>query len=110
VFLFFKERKMEGNGVIISDSDEDYKPFGSRSKKRKIDSDSEDEYEPPSVKRTKKIKAVATEPKASEKRKKGQAAPKERKLKTTTKKARAVKKESKNEVSYAFVFLWGMLK
>ncbi|PNF21264.1 hypothetical protein B7P43_G02120, partial [Cryptotermes secundus] len=74
----------------------DYKPFGSRVKKRKIDSDSEDEYEPPSVKRQKKIKVIVPKPEASKKRKKCQAAPKGRKLETspegTTKKARTAKK------------------
>jgi hypothetical protein len=72
------------------------KPFGSRLKKRKTDSDSEDEYEPPPVKRPKKIKVIDTKPEASKKLKKSQAAPKGIKLKTstesTTKKAGAVKK------------------
>jgi hypothetical protein len=92
VFLFFKKsNKMEGDALHC-------KPLGSRLKKRKIDSDpdSEDEYEPPSVKRTKKIKIVSSKTETSKKCKKGQAAPKRRKLKTvtesTTKKARAVKK------------------
>jgi hypothetical protein len=86
VVLFFKE-KMEEDAVHC-------KPFGSRLKKRKIDSDSEDEYEPSSVKRTKKIKVVNTETETSKKRKNCQAAPERRKLKTstenTTKKARTV--------------------
>jgi hypothetical protein len=73
----------------------DCKPFGSGLKKRKICSDSEDEYEPPSVKGSKKIKITDKKPEATEKRKKCQAAPKGRKLKTSTestrKKAGAVK-------------------
>jgi hypothetical protein len=80
---------MEGDAVHC-------KPFGSSLKKRKIYSDSEDEYEPPPVKRPKKIKVIDTKPEASKKRKKCQAAAEGKKLKTstqsTTKKADAVKK------------------
>jgi hypothetical protein len=88
-FYTLRKEKMEGDEVNC-------KPFGSRLKKRKIYSDSEDEYEPPSVKRPKKIEVIDTKPEASKKPKKCQAAPKRRKLKTstegTTKKAGAVKK------------------
>jgi hypothetical protein len=88
-FYSLRKKIMEGDVVHC-------KPLGSRLKKRKMYSDSEDEYEPPSVKRTKKIKVIDTKPEATEKRKKCQGAPKGRKLKTsieiTTKKARAVKK------------------
>jgi hypothetical protein len=80
---------MEGDAV-------DCKAFGSRLKKRKIDSDSEDEYEAQSIKRPKKVKVIDAKPGASKKRKKCQAAPKGRKLETstegTTKKAKAAKK------------------
>jgi hypothetical protein len=81
----------------MEEDEVDCKPFGSRLKKRKIYSDSEDEYEPSPVKRTKKIKVDNTE--TNEKRKKGQAAPKGKKLKTstesTTEKAKATKKGTK---------------
>ena len=95
----FKERKMDV--IVLSDSDEDHKPFGLQTKKRKIDSDSEDEYEPPPVKGQKKIK-MDTKCGTSKKDEKHPATSKERKPRTVTKrtvtKNRAFKKESKNEV------------
>jgi hypothetical protein len=97
---------MEEDGVILSDSDEDCKPLGTRSKKRKIDSDSEDEYEPPSFKRTNKIKTAGTKSTVSEKPKKNRTAAKERKPKATIKRSaketKVVKEENKNEV---FIYL-----
>jgi len=97
--LSFKERKMDV--IVLSDSDEDHKPFGLQTKKRKIDSDSEDEYEPPPGKGQKKIK-MDTKSGTSKKDKKLPADCKERKPKTVTKrtvrKNKAFKTESKNEV------------
>jgi hypothetical protein len=85
----------------LSDSDEDHKPFGLQTKKRKIDSDSEDEYEPPPVKGQKKIK-MDTKSGTSKKGDKCPAASKERKRRTVSKrtvmKNKAYKTESKNEV------------
>ncbi|XP_069678482.1 S1 RNA-binding domain-containing protein 1 [Periplaneta americana] len=69
---------MEDDAIILSDSDEDTKPFGTRSKKRKLESDSEDEYKPPSLKKTKKVKSEK-KPAATEKPKKRQVTPKEKK-------------------------------
>jgi hypothetical protein len=93
---------MEANTVILSDSDEDYKPFGTRSKKRKMSSNSEDEYKPPSRQRTKKIKKANTNSVASEKPTKHRATLKERRPKTetkrTVKKTKSFKEENKNEV------------
>jgi len=87
--------------IVLSDSDEDYKPFGPKTKKRKIDSDSEDEYEPPPVKVKKKIK-MDTKSGTSKKDKKPPADSKERKPMTISKrtvmKNRAFKTESKYEV------------
>jgi len=87
--------------IVLSDSDEDHKPFGLQTKKRKIDSDSEDEYEPPPGKRRKKIK-MDTKAGTSKKDKKLPADSKERKPMTVTKrtvmKNKAFKTENKNEV------------
>jgi len=87
--------------IVLSDSDEDHKPFGQQTKKRKIDSDSEDEYEPPLGKRQKKIK-MGTKSGTCKKDKKLPADSKERKPKTVTKrtvmKNKALKTENKNEV------------
>ncbi|XP_021923205.1 S1 RNA-binding domain-containing protein 1 isoform X2 [Zootermopsis nevadensis] len=92
---------MEEVIVILSDSDEDIKPFESLSKKRKIDSDSQDEYEPLSVKKTKKVKTEGTKTIKSEKPKKNRTAAKERKpkatVKSTAKEIKVVKEEIKNE-------------
>jgi hypothetical protein len=91
--------------LISSDSDEDCKPFGSRLKKHKIESASEDEYEPPSVKRTKRIETAGSKSTASEKRK-GRTAPTERKPKATAKRTvtdfRVVKQVNKNETVIYF--------
>jgi hypothetical protein len=96
---------MEGDDVILSDPDEEFKPFGSRLKKHKIELCSEDEYEQPSVKRMKKIKTTDTKCAVSEK-KKNRTAPTERKLKLTVKrtvnKTNVVKEENKNEVLIYF--------
>jgi hypothetical protein len=87
--------------IVLSDSDEDRKPFGPKTKKRKIDSDSEDGYEPPPVKVKKKIK-MGTKAGTSKKDKKPPADSKERKPMTISKrtvtKNRAFKTESKYEV------------
>lgn len=97
---------MEEVIVILSDSDEDIKPFESLSKKRKIDSDSQDEYEPLSVKKTKKVKTEGTKTIKSEKPKKNRTAAKERKpkatVKSTAKEIKVVKEEIKNEVFIYF--------
>jgi hypothetical protein len=91
--------------IVLSDSDEDHKPFGLRTKKRKIDSDSEDEYEPPPVKGQKKIK-MDTKSGTSKKDEKLQADSKERKpmaaSKRTLMKNKAFKTESKNKVCICF--------
>ena len=87
--------------IVMSDSEEDHKPFGLQTKKRKVDSDSEDEYEPPPVKRQKKIKMDAKSG-TSKKDEKLSADSKERKPMTVSKrtvmKNKAFKTESKNEV------------
>jgi hypothetical protein len=88
--------------IVLSDSDEDHKPFGQQTKKRKIGSDSEDEYEPPPGKRQKKIK-MDKKSGTSKKDKKLPADSKERKPLTVTKrtamkKKKAFKTENKNEV------------
>ena len=87
--------------IVLSDSDEDYKPFGIRSKKRTVDSDSEDECKPWSGNGNKKIK-IDTKSGTSKESEKCPAAPKERKPRTVTKrnlkKTKAIKEESKNEV------------
>lgn len=87
--------------IVLSDSDEDYKPFDIGSKKRTIDSDSEDEYKPWSGKGKKQIK-IDTTSGTSKESEKCPAAPKERKPRTVTKrnlkKTKAFKEESKNEV------------
>jgi hypothetical protein len=95
--------------IVLSDSDEDHKPFGPKTKKRKIDSDSEDEYEPPPVKVKKKIK-MDTKSGTSKKDKKPPADSKERKpmsiSKRTVMKNRAFKTESKYEVCICVSVAW----
>jgi hypothetical protein len=87
--------------IDLSDSEEDHKPFGLQTKKCKIDSDSEDEYEPPPVKGQKKIRMDAKSG-TSKKDEKLPADSKERKpmtvSKRTVRKNKAFKTESKNEV------------
>jgi hypothetical protein len=87
--------------IVVSDSDEDHKPSGLQTKKRKIDSDSEDEYEPPPVKGRKKIK-MDTKSGTSKKDKKLLDDSKERKPMTVSKrtvmKNKTIKTESKNVV------------
>ncbi|GFG40507.1 hypothetical protein Cfor_06519 [Coptotermes formosanus] len=87
--------------IVLSDSDEDRKPFGIQLNKREIDSDSEEKYEPPSVKGKKKIK-MDTISRTSKEDEKRPTAPKEKKKRTVTKrtvkKNKALEEESKNEV------------